>query len=250
MSTNTNLEEYENPILYDFENDGYTEDVAFLLKCAKKEKGVIIDLACGTGRATIPLAEKGLNLIGVDIHAGMLEQAKKKSSNLAIHWVEQDCTKLTLNSNSKLMYMVGNSFQHFLTNQEQDQLLTSIYNHLDADGIFIFNTRFPSKEELLQPAEEEFWKSYTDPSSGQHVDVYTISEYDSLKQVQHYTTIRRAQNETESSTGISLRYVFPQEIQRLAEANGFRILNMFSDWKEAPITGESMEMICVFQKVI
>jgi ubiquinone/menaquinone biosynthesis C-methylase UbiE len=250
MNTNTNVEEYEDPILYDFENDGYTEDVAFLLKRAEQVDGVIIDLACGTGRATIPLAAKGHNLIGVDIHAGMLEQAKKKSSNLAIRWVEQDCTKLKLDSNSKLIYMVGNSFQHFLTNQEQDQLLTSIYNHLDADGIFIFNTRFPSKEELLQPAEEEFWKSYTDPSSGQHVDVFTISEYDSLKQVQHYTTIRRARNGTESSTKISLRYVFPQEMQRLAEANGFRILNMFNDWKGAPITSESMEMICVFQKVI
>ena len=250
MSTKTNLEEYENPILYDFENDVIVDDISFLLKWAEHVDGVIVDLACGTGRATIPLAKQGHELIGVDIHPGMLEQARKKSSKLAINWVEQDCTKLQLDVKSNLIYMVGNSFQHFLTNEDQDNLLHSVHKHLASDGIFIFGTRFPNKEELLQPAEEEYWRSYTDPSSGQHVDVFTISDYDSLKQIQHYTTIRRAQDGTESRTRISLRYVFPQEMQRLAETNGFKILHIYGDWKENPITGESVEMVCVLQKIV
>ncbi|WP_042148172.1 bifunctional 2-polyprenyl-6-hydroxyphenol methylase/3-demethylubiquinol 3-O-methyltransferase UbiG [Paucisalibacillus sp. EB02] len=248
MTMRTNLEEYDNPELYDFENNGYSADVSFLLKWAEQVDGVIVDLACGTGRATLPLAEKGHLMIGVDIHTGMLEQAKKKSSNLPVKWVEQDCTALRLDVTSKMIYMVGNSFQHFLTNMEQDQLLSAVHHHLEDNGIFIFGTRFPNKEELLQPAIEEFWRSYRDPSSGEKVDVYTISEYDALKQIQHYTTIRKAQDGSESRTGISLRYVYPQEMQRLAEANGFSLLHMFSDWHESPISSDSLEMICVLQK--
>lgn len=247
-----NFEEYNDPILYDKENDHYIDDLPFLTKWASKVNGTIIDLACGTGRATIPLASRGFKLIGVDIHKGMLEQAKKKSAklNLQIDWIEQDCCNLNLNVKSPLIYMVGNSFQHFLTNEAQNQLLTSVNKHLESEGIFIFNTRFPSIEELLQPDREEYWKTYKDSEDENIIDVYTISNYDSLNQVQHYTIIRRRKNEygkvvNEKSTHISLRYVFPKEMERLLFENGFEILNIFKDWKETPITNDSYQMIYV-----
>src|SRR5690606_11904733 len=101
---------------------------------AKKTGGVLIDLACGTGRATIPLAKQGYRLVGVDIHEGMLEKAKQKSDNLPIHWVTQNCMQLQLDITSKFIYMVGNSFQHFLTNEDQNQLLRSVHYHLEKDG--------------------------------------------------------------------------------------------------------------------
>lgn len=160
-----NAEEYDNPMQYDMENDAYIGEVAFLSEWAsRKPEGIIIDLACGTGRVTMPLASKGYNLIGVDLHRGMLEQARKKANhhNLSIEWEEQDCTQFELNVTSPLIYMVGNSIQHFHTNESQDQLLTSVYNHLESEGIFIFGTRFPSAEELLQPNTEEYWRTYTD----------------------------------------------------------------------------------------
>ncbi|GGA70115.1 class I SAM-dependent methyltransferase [Ornithinibacillus halotolerans] len=244
----SNLEEYNNPSLYDFENDRYTEDISYLIKWAKKTGGVLIDLACGTGRATIPLAKQGYRLVGVDIHEGMLEKAKQKSDNLPIHWVTQNCMHLQLDITSKFIYMVGNSFQHFLTNEDQNQLLRSVHYHLEKDGVFIFNTRFPSREELLQPAEEEYWRNYTDPSTGLNVDVFTISEYNSLTQIQHYTTIRRAQDGSEKRTDIQLRYVYPQELERLARENGFKVLQLFGDWKETPLSSKSLEMICILQK--
>ena len=251
-----NFEEYDDPILYDQENDPFIEDIHFLLKWASKTDGMIIDLACGTGRATIPLASKGYKLIGVDIHNGMLKEARKKAAklDLSIEWVEQDCTKLDLKVKSKLIFSVGNSFQHFLTNDDQDKLLSSVNRHLEIDGIFIFSTRFPSAEELLQPGTEEYWRTYVDNESLCKVDVSTISTYDSLNQVQHYTTIRRYQNNLgevveEKRTNISLRYVFPKEMERLMFANGFEVIHAYKDWNESPITNDSYEMIYVCQKI-
>lgn len=243
-----NLQEYENPTLYDFENDGYTADIQYLQKWAKQVTGTVIDLGCGTGRATIPMSDIAESVIGVDIHTGMLEQARKKSINLPIKWIEQDCTQLNLGVRSPLIYMVGNSFQHFLTNEAQDLLLSSVHEHLEDGGVFIFNTRFPSKEELLQPAEEEYWRSYQDPSTGHHVDVYTISNYDEVTQIQHYTTIRRSADMPEGRTEISLRYVYPKEMERLAVSNVFEVLHMFKDWKETPLSNDSYEMVCVLKK--
>lgn len=246
------LEEYNDPILYDIENNPYTEDIPFLLKWASKTKGKIIDLACGTGRATIPLASEGYKLIGVDVHSGMLNEAKRKT-DLPIQWVEQDCVHLNLDDKASFIYCVGNSFQHFLSNEEQDGFLSSVYQHLENKGIFIFGTRFPNADELLQPSVEEYWKSYLDPISNNQVHVYTISEYDSLAQVQHYITIRKFENKNgeiidEKKTKISLRYVYPKEMERLLSVHGFEILHVYGDWKESPIAKDSTQMIYVCRK--
>ncbi|PYZ93353.1 SAM-dependent methyltransferase [Salipaludibacillus keqinensis] len=257
MEKSDNFEEYEDPILYDKENEFYRDDVIFLEKWAKKSKGIIIDVACGTGRATIPLAQKGFNLIGVDLHKGMLREAKKKASNLnlQIEWIEQDCTKLELKVKSEFIFSVGNSFQHFITNEAQDGLLMSVNRHLEKGGVFIFGTRFPSSEELIQPAsDEEFWRSYIDTETENKVDVYTISSYDPLKQVQHTTTTRKFKNWDEEvvdevRTNISLRYTFPKEIERLLTMNGFQIIYVNKDWNETPLTEDSSQMIYVCRKV-
>jgi ubiquinone/menaquinone biosynthesis C-methylase UbiE len=251
---NHNLEEYENPVLYDKENNGYTEDIPFLQKWAAISSGPIIDLACGTGRATIPLAEKGYQMIGVDIHHGMLQEAQRKSKQLDIKWVEQDCTHLNLKVRSTLIYMVGNSFQHFHTNEEQDALLSAVYRHLKAGGYFIFGTRFPNSEELLQPNTEEYWRSYIDNDTGQSVDMYTISTYHALSQIQHYETIRKVRDNAgmtieEKSTQISLRYVFPKEMERLLSHHGFEIAHAYKDWKETPMDQDSGQMVYVCRKV-
>lgn len=251
-----NFEEYDDPILYDKENDPYTEEIPFLLKWASKMGGTIIDVACGTGRVTIPIASKGYKLIGVDLHTGMLNEAKRKSSDLhlQIEWIEQDCINLNLDVKSNMIYSVGNSFQHFLSNKAQDGLLTSVNRHLEIDGIFIFGTRFPSNEELLQPSTEEYWRSYTDSETLDKVDVSTISNYDTLNQVQNYTTIRKSKNKNgeivdKKTTNISLRYVFPKEMERILFSNGFEILNVYKDWNETPITNDSYQMIYVCKKI-
>ncbi|GAB6989306.1 hypothetical protein JCM16418A_13560 [Paenibacillus pini] len=177
-----NSEEYEDPNQYDVENDRYVDDIPFLSKWALQASGCIIDLGCGTGRVTIPLATEGYHMIGVDIHRGMLDQAVKKSMdrNVAVEWIQQDCSELQLNVTSSFIFMVGNSFQHFLTNEAQNKLLQSVNRHLEHQGIFIFNTRFPSMEELFQPSSEEFWKSYVNGSDGETVDISTICSYNSL----------------------------------------------------------------------
>ncbi|MGN7115737.1 methyltransferase domain-containing protein [Lysinibacillus odysseyi] len=246
-----NAEEYEQPLLYDKENEEYQPEMALLLKWAAKNPGKIIDLACGTGRMTIPLARHGFDCIGVDIHPHMLQRAKEKAGTLSIQWFEQDGRSLQLDVRAQLMFSVGNSFQHFLTNEDQDGLLSSVSRHLEKGGVFIFGTRFPSAEELLQPPIEEFWRSYQDRDT--KVDLYTISHYDALQQIQHYTTIRKYKDREENvideqRTHIKLRYVFPKEMERLLEKHGFEIIEVYGDWMETPLTSEHYEMIYVCQK--
>lgn len=256
MSIKHNTEEYDNPILYDKENNDYTDDIPFLQKWALKAEGTILDIACGTGRVTIPLAKSGYKIVGIDSHEGMLNEAKKKAGklNLPIEWIQQDCTKLELNFKTDFAFSVGNSFQHFLKNEDQDGLLSSVNRHLFQNGIFIFNTRFPSVEELLQPETEEFWYSYIDDETQYKVDVSTIAKYDALNQLQYYTTIRKYKDETnhivnEVSTNITLRYVYPKEMERMLANHGFEVIQIYEDWQENLITNDSYSMNFVCKKV-
>ena len=105
----------------------------------------------------------------------------------------------------------------------------------------------------MQPETEEYWRSYRN-DQGHKVGVSTISNYDALEQIQHYTTIRKYKDQfgtifDESRTHISLRYVYPKEMERLMDSNGFEIIEVYKDWNETPITGDCSAMIYICKKV-
>ncbi|WP_100372353.1 class I SAM-dependent methyltransferase [Bacillus sp. FJAT-45037] len=250
-----NFQEYEDPLRYDKENEGYYPELSLLSEWASKGSGPIINLACGTGRTAIPLAKQGFNVMGVDLHRGMLEHARAKSTEagVSIQWVEQDCTTLDLDVSSHFIYLVGNSFQHFHSNESQDCLLKGVRHHLKDGGVFIFGTRFPSIDELFQPPTEQYWKTYNDPDLKMNVELSTLSTYDPIKQLQHYTTIRKYKNSEgklveEKQTKISLRYVFPQEMVRLLSQHGFEIVHSYRNWHKQPLHTKGSEMIYVCMK--
>lgn len=208
----------------------------------------ILDIACGTGRVTIPFIENGYQMIGVDIHEGMLTEAKRYTKG---KWLQQDCLQLSVEETIPLAYMVGHGFQHFLTNIHQNQLLTSIHNVLAENGIFIFDTRFPSKEELMQPSTEEYWTTITD-EKGRRCDLYTELNYDSIQQIQHYITTRRFYEDNtlveELKTTIDLRYTYPQELERLLVENGFELLHIYNDWDGNELQEDCYSMVVVCRK--
>ncbi|WP_235318425.1 class I SAM-dependent methyltransferase [Planococcus sp. CAU13] len=247
----SNFEKYEDPEYYDLEYGTYLNDVPFLAEWAGKQKGTVVDLGCGTGRVTIPLAELGHKIIGVDLHEGMLNQAKEKTAdaNLPVEWILQDCTQLSLDVKTLFMYMTGNSFQHFLTNESQNLLLQSVKRHLETNGVFIFNTRFPVLGELAEVDESEL--IFTDKRS-RKVREKNVETYDSLTQILHCTSIREILDGPEKGTieqdSISLRYVFPLEMERLLTENGFIIENIYSSWKKDSLSAASSEMIYVCKK--
>lgn len=248
------LSEYEDPTLYDLENQGSPE-LPMLLAWADKlgiEREPLLDLACGTGRTALPLAEAGYSVIGVDLHAGMLEQARCKTPAAAnVRWVQQDLTQLQLPDRSPMAYMTGNGFQHFLTNELQNRLLQSVRGALTPDGCLLFDTRFPTAEELLQPPAEEYWRTI-EIAPEHRCDVYTIAAYDPVAQVQHYTTIRRFREggelRDERKTTIELRYTYPQELARTLEANGFELLHLYGGWSGASLQASSPSMVAVCRR--
>ena len=241
-----NFEKYDDPEKYDEMYGNYQDDLCYIMEFASEIDQRVIELACGTGRLTIPMAKSGLHMVGVDLHGGMLSRAKQKAAHeqLNIIFEHQDCTELDLAYKSPLIFMTGNSFQHFLTNESQDALLHSVNRHLLPNGQFIFDTRNPNIAELS--AVEEFEESYVN-NENQTVFEKHFEEYNHDTQILYCETrtdiIENEQLIHTAKDSISLRYVFPMELHRLLDSHGFELINLYGSWKKDTFVRDSISMI-------
>jgi len=263
-----NLEEFADPHRYDLEDNSDT-GIAFYTALAQETGGPVLEIACGTGRVSIPIARLGYDVTGLDLVPGMLALARSKSANLPTHWVQGDARKFDLGQRFRLIFLTGNAFQAFLTNADQQALLERVRAHMHDEGLFAFETRNPRWANpahtgpirhdnglfaLLETlTQEEPWRTYTD-ANGREVRVSKTQVYDHVTQVLHWTTYRRwregdkAGEEQTSMTHIAVRYTFPQELAALLHYNGFTMIRQYGDWSGEPLTIASPSIIVVCRK--
>jgi SAM-dependent methyltransferase len=127
-----NLEEFSDPVNYDVE-DASDTGVAFYTALAQETSGPVLEIACGTGRVSIPIARLGFDVTGLDIVPGMLEQARGKAAGLPTRWVEGDARTFDLGEQFRLIFLTGNAFQAFLTNADQEALLQRVRTYTMRD---------------------------------------------------------------------------------------------------------------------
>ncbi|WP_433594920.1 class I SAM-dependent methyltransferase [Lysinibacillus xylanilyticus] len=236
-----NLEKYKNPIEYDVLHENYNVDLHFIENLLSNNNDTIIELACGTGRLAIPLAKQGFNVYAVDIHEGMLQLAieKAKKQNVHVHFSMQDCTQLQLPISSNFIYMTGNAFQHFLSNESQNALFQSVKQHLQPRGEFVFNTRNALLSELS--IVDEYEESSVN-SKGEKLTIQHREEYDPITQILTCRSINKLEDATFEDS-IRLRYTYPMEMKRLLEQNGFELLHIYGSWNKSDFTKDSLAMI-------
>jgi SAM-dependent methyltransferase len=264
-----NLEEFADPHTYDIEvNDD--AGIAFYTALAQETGSPVLELACGTGRVSIPLARLGFAVTGLDIVPGMLELARRKSAGLPTRWVEGDARTFDLGEQFRLIFITGNAFQAFLTRTDQEALLARVAVHLHDEGLFTFETRNPRWANLVTHdaewanlksragvwanletrEEEEEWPGYTD-ASGRQVRVSRTQVYDPIAQILHWTTYRRWREGDQEQTKVSriaLRFTFPQELEALLHYNGFTVVRQYGDWNLEPLSAASPSIIVVCRK--
>jgi SAM-dependent methyltransferase len=245
-----NFAEYEDPEIYDLENHEFNPDGPFFLDYALKLGGAVLELGCGTGRVTIPMAEKGVDITGLDVTPAMIARAKQKAGALPIRWVTADARSFELERQFRLIFETGSVFMHILTRPGQEAFLARVHSHLEDGGRFITRLLFPHPPLMAAVDTEKEWFSYEN-HTGQQVRVSGTEYYDEIQQVKLETAYRRWVDETGQEVlrvaPLYLRYIFPQEMEALLHYNGFEVLERFGGWDLSPLTGESQQMIYICQ---
>lgn len=248
-----NLDDYADPELYDWENQRVQPAEPFYLRLAQQAGGAVLELGCGTGRYTIPLAEQGIDITGLDLAPSMLARAKTKAGALPIAWVQADARAFQLGRQFCLIFESGAMFQHLLECADQKLMLNCVYEHLADDGRFVISIRVPTPALLITDETEQPWFNYTTPT-GVEISVSGTDHYDPVRQVKLETAYRRwrdaAGQEIVKVAPLSLRYTFPEEMETLLYGAGFELLTRYGDWDFTPFGSDSQLMICICQKSV
>ena len=250
MISHDNLEEFQDPQNYDLEERKNTEPAAnFYGDLAEEAGGPVLELACGTGLVTIPVASRGLEVTGVDICQPMLRHAMEKSKDvgLKINWKESDAKRLSLGRKFKFIYATGNAFQAFLSREDQNRFLNSVKSHLADNGMFGFETRNPYGHNLTTSRNEETWGEYKNIDN-YLVRVSGIQEYDDDRQIMHWTSFRRwreGEKPMERVSRIACRFTWPDELSELLCQNGFTISRQYGNWDKEPVRQDSELLLTV-----
>ena len=241
---------------YDHENERLSwlqRDVPFFLKQLPKKRQSVLELACGTARAAIPIAQAGHRVVGVDYAKDMLDIARRKRDGVGLRdrdlkLVQGDVLKINLGERFDWVAVVFNTFLSFTTLQKQDAFLQVVRRHLKRRGRFWLDIFQPN---LALMASEE--------SKGIDPAVFYVPRYertvfmtvdvkrDPSRQLQHVTfnykwfdKDGRARRERRE---FDLTFIFPRELQILLERNGLRMERIYGDHDGSPLDADSPRII-------
>lgn len=268
MSESTDKNLYVNDArFYDLDpRDFLKADIPFYLRCAAKIGGPILELACGTGRITIPLAEAGHDVWGLEYSETMLEQFENKMTGLPketadkIHLVQGDMSHFQLDREFAfpLVILPCRSFQLLYDEEKEKACLKCVYSHLAGNGFFIIDIGnfIPNKEKEGEwvSGEEFFDWENSDPKTGDKIQRSHIrKEIDMERQIiypQKTFRITRPDGTTEQVVKRSpFKYFFEDQVRNLLVTNGFKIVEEMGYYDGRPITEKNSEFLFVCRKI-
>ena len=246
---------------YDAENERLPwlqRDVPFFLRQlpreAKRKRLDILELAAGTGRAAIPIAQAGHRVVGVDYAKDMLAIAKRKRdavglSDRELKLIHADVLKLNLGKKFDVVAIFFNSFLGFATLEQQDQVLQVLRRHLKPrGGIFWLDIFQPNLALLANDVSKGVDGSiFFVPALNRTVFVNVDVRRDAARQTQRITFNYRWHDthgvERREKVEFDGTFIFPRELRILLERNGFCVENVYGDYDGEPLDNDSPRII-------
>jgi SAM-dependent methyltransferase len=232
---------------YDLDNAQMREDISYYRELATCANGSVLELACGTGRLTLPCALAGATITGLDISEPMLAEARRKAAEKGaqVELLRADCVSYRTDRRFDLIFMGFNSLQHIHVIEEVLKLLSSVAQHLSTHGVFAFDVLHPDLDDLTRdPSAVAVIGAYNDPDTGEPLVVRQHSTYDRSRQVQeHCWDYTNSGGETLFSKRHRLRCFFPRELDLFLASSGLRILDKLGSFDGRPFTSESPKQI-------
>jgi ubiquinone/menaquinone biosynthesis C-methylase UbiE len=236
---------------YDARTAGFPGEIDWWLRHARATGGPVLEVACGTGRVTWPIARAGVEIVGLDIGAGMLRTAEAKRDreprdvSERVRFVRGDMTDFSLGETFALAIIPFRAFQSLLTAEAQRSSLTCVRRHLRPGGRLIVDVFDPRLDWILPERSEPGLTdrpSVTDSLTGNTVTVEVLTRAnDPLRQTlrERWRFTERTSNGTvlrREEEFLELRWTYRYEMRYLLELCGFAIEAELSDFSDSPPT--------------
>jgi len=214
----------------------------------------VLELGCGTGRVTLPIAEAGHEIWGLDLSDEMLAQLRGKlqrfpaSVAARVHFVHADMAGFDLGRTFELIIAPFRAFQALTEENDQQACLRCVKAHLSDRGRFVMNVFKPKRifDETWVKPESFDWEAL-DPRSRKTVRRYeTCKRIDLRRQVLYVDLTYRIEGSEDVVEPLAIRYYYEDQMRALLEKSGFRIIEELGYYDGRPISG-GPELIFVCQ---
>jgi SAM-dependent methyltransferase len=202
--------------------------VEFLLPFAG---GGALELAIGTGRIAVPLAERGVRVAGIDLSPDMVAELRKKSDDIPVAIGDMSTTRI--DGTFSLAYVVFNSLNNVTTQDGQVDVFANAAAHLEPGGRFVVEVGTLNRQPL-----EVF------DLGDEHVGVDEF-DADTQRLVSHHFSLVDGEWRRLS---VPFRAVSPAELDLMARLAGMALRERWADWNRSPFTAESGQHVSVWQK--
>jgi SAM-dependent methyltransferase len=202
--------------------------------------GRALEFAIGTGRIAVPLAARGVQVHGVDLSRAMVKRLRAKPGAKTIGATIGDFSTTRVEGRFSLAYLVFNTIMNVTTQAAQVATFRNAAAHLEPGGFFVVEVGMPDLQRL--PPGSKYVPFNVEPT---HLG---FDEYDVANQglISHHVTIVKGRAEQIS---IPFRYVWPAELDLMAELAGMRLRERWEDWNREPFTGASLKHVSVWEKL-
>lgn len=197
--------------------------------------GPALELGVGTGRIALPLARRGVAVHGIELSPAMA--ARSRATN-AVDVTVGDIATVKVEGTFRLAYLLRNTITNLTTLEAQVQCFRNVAAHLVPGGLFVIENYIPALRSL-PPGETVHVFARTPTHIG-------FEEYDVAAQtaISHHYWVIDGELRTFASPH---RYVWPTELDLMAQLAGMTLRDRWSDWQGAPYTNESRNHISIWQ---
>lgn len=202
--------------------------------------GPAVEFAVGTGRIALPLVATGVKVHGIDFSEPMLAELRKKSGADQLDLVAGDMTTTQVCSDASLVYLVFNTITNLRTQDLQVACFKNAAAHLAPGGCFVIENGVPKLRQLspvdrVRPAH----------MSEEHVCLDEYVDLVNQISVSHHFYV---EGDTARTLSGAFRYVWPSELDLMAQLAGMRLESRWANWQRAEFADDSLSHISVYRK--
>jgi len=203
--------------------------------------GPVLELAIGTGRIALPLAERGVRVDGVELSTHMVDLLRAKPGGADLDVFVGDMAEVPVGDRRyKLVYLVYNTLFNLLTQDEQVRCFESVAEHLDDDGVFVVEAFVPA---YLHRLRDDQYVDAEQIGVG-HVKL-DVGRHDPIAQILDESHVVLAP-EGIKVFPIVCRYAWPSELDLMARLAGLRRRERWGGWQREEFTAQSRNCVSVY----
>jgi SAM-dependent methyltransferase len=201
--------------------------------------GRALELGIGTGRIALPLACRGVPVHGIDFSQAMVARLRAKPGGDAINVTIGDFATTRAGGSFSLAYLVFNTIMNLTTQAAQVACFSNAAAQLEPSGCFVIEVMVPDLRRL--PPGQTAVPFQIGPAE------CAFDVYDTATQAMSSNYLHLADG-TAEFTSIPFRYVWPAELDLMAQLAGLRLRERWDGWTRRPFTSDSRQHVSIWEK--